>query len=184
MISCVIPHWPLSKDHDIMLERCIKSLKGSDETLVIVNNGIGFGKAMNMGVTLSSGDFVCLINNDTVMGDWNLEELTDPEMVTFPIINGIIQSFSGAFICIPRWVIDERGTIYDERYETGFWEDVDFWWWMKKEQIPFKQKNLNVAHPHPGFTMQHCDPQKIDNLNRQKFLDKWDTLPGPLKDWN
>lgn len=182
LISAIIPHRRMNDEIDNMLHKCVNSLKGHDELLIIVNE-IGFGPASNMGVKLSHGDFVCIINNDTEMfGDWTLEDLADPDAVTFPYVNGVKQEFSGAFLCIPRWVINERGGyVYDERYKVGFYEDVDFWWWLKQEKIPFVQKDCGVSHPKPGSTMKYMD-RKIDQENKQKFLDKWGTLP--VKNWS
>lgn len=182
-ISVVIPHRPMNSDIDAMLERCVQSLKGYSQLLVIVNE-IGFGPACNIGVRLSHGDFVIIANNDSAMfGDWDLTDLADEDAVTFPVINGVIQEFSGAFLCIPRWVIEERGGyVYDNIYKVGYWEDVDFWWWLKQKEIPFKQNlNCGVTHPKPGSTMKMMD-QTLDQKNRERFLAKNGTLP--IKNWS
>lgn len=180
-VSLVIPHCPLSKDHDALLQRCVKSYRGAHETIVVVNQ-IGFGPASNLGVRLARCEYVAIVNNDTYCGgNWTLSDLCRPDAVTFPRVNNITQEFSGAFLVFPRWVINQLGGApYDERFEVGFWEDVDLWTRLKEQEIAIRQLEYVVEHPHPGSTMKHM-PSDTDQKNRLRYLDKHGSLP--LKNW-
>lgn len=147
---------------------------------------MGFGPACNLGIRLARCEYVAVVNNDTYCaGQWILSDLCRPDAVTFPVINGIRQEFSGAFLVFPRWVIHklqaEDGAVYDERFEVGFWEDVDLWTRLKKSDVPFRQLECEVAHPHPGFTMKDM-PFDTDTKNKKRYLEKHDKLP--LKSWS
>ncbi len=181
MISVVIPHYPLTESHNEALRKCTASIKGADEIIVVVNDGMGFAPAMNLGISLAKGNYLVLANNDLVFGDWHIEELCRHDAVTFPIINGIIQEFTGACLMLPRKIIQKLGTVYDERFKIGFWEDVDLWVRLKELGIPFEQLPFHCAHPSPGMTMQHMNPSQ-DHINKQIFLQKHNTLP--IKNWS
>lgn len=182
MISVIIPHCPLSEQHNEALRKCTSSLQGADEVIVIVNE-IGFGPAMNLGISLAKGDYLALVNNDCYMQPgWNLEELCVPGTVTHPLVNGIVHEFDGAFLVIPRSIIDNElgGQVYDEIFKVGYWEDVDLWVRLKEANVPIEQKHVHVSHPEPGSTMRHMDKNQ-DNINKQVFIQKHGTLP--IKNW-
>lgn len=183
MISVVIPHYPLTENHNQAFRRCVDSIWGADEIIAIVNNGMGFAPAMNLGISLARGDYVVLANNDLVFGDWHIEELCRHDAVTFPIINNIVQEFTGACLMLPRKIIKNQlqGQVYDERFKIGYWEDVDLWTRLKEAQVPIEQLPYNVSHPHPGMTMEHM-PSETDYVNRQVYLEKHGSLP--LKNWS
>lgn len=181
-VSVVIPHCPLSNEHNQKLARCVRSLRGALETIVIVNE-MGFGAACNLGVSLSRAPYIAIINNDTICeGNWTLPDLCQEDAVTYPLVNGVVQPFSGAFLVLPRWVINGplQGQVYDERFKIGFWEDVDLWTRLKKADVPMRQVNFLVGHPEPGSTMKLM-PRDTDSQNRKIYLDKHGSIP--LKDW-
>lgn len=182
-VSVIIPHWPITPAHDEALRRCVNSIVGAHEKIIVVNQGMGFGPAMNLGVRLATGDYVALLNNDLVLDKFPIEAMCRPYLVTFPIINGVVQEFSGAFLVIPRIIIDHEleGQVYDERFRVGYWEDVDLWTRLKELKVPIEQLPFNVSHPSPGFTMRHT-PSETDYVNRQVYLEKHGSLP--LKNWS
>lgn len=181
--SVVIPHYSITPEHDKALERCVSSIRGAGEIIIVANQGMGFGPACNLGIRLAKLPYVAILNNDLVLEDWSIDVMTQPNTVTFPIINGIVQEFSGAFLVIPRAIIDNEldGQVYDERFKVGYWEDVDLWVRLKEKNVPIFQKPFNVSHPSPGMTMRHM-PQDTDYINRQIFLDKHGKFP--IKSWS
>lgn len=182
LVSLVIPHCPLTPEHDELLKRCVKSYRGAHETLIVVNN-MGFGAACNLGVRLARCEYIAIVNNDTTCtGNWTLNDMCHPDAVTFPLVNGVVQEFSGAFLVFPRWVINKLGgQLYDERFKVGFWEDVDLWTRLKMLEIPIRQLNYLVSHPNPGSTMKYM-PSDTDANNRLEYLSKHGTLP--IKEWS
>jgi GT2 family glycosyltransferase len=69
MIDIIIPHY----GPDYLLHRCIRSIEASTQAeynLIVVDNNErnrGFAKACNEGICSGTGDYVMLLNNDTVV---------------------------------------------------------------------------------------------------------------------
>lgn len=171
MTSAIIPHWPANKELDILLEHCVKSLH-VDEIIVVVNDGIGFAKAVNQGLRLAHGDYLFVVNNDTVVLSGNLQDMCIPDTVTVPKIHGQVDDMPRAFYCMPRSVYELIGG-YDERFEMGYWEDDDFITRLHKHEIPIKKiDSVEVSHLG-GTTMHLLDRDAIFEANRERFYDKW-----------
>ena len=64
-LSVVIPHWPLDEEVDAALQRCVASLPLDCEKIVVVNEGTGFARNVNIGLTIAGGEFVAVVGNDT-----------------------------------------------------------------------------------------------------------------------
>lgn len=195
-VDVVIPHYPLLPIHDVMLKQCVQSLRGQCNTYVVVNQGMGFAAACNLGVGLTSSDYIAIVNNDTNMnltnemfccgalgGPWNLMDICKKDTVTFPRVNGVEQEFTGAFLVIPRSIIDGPlgGQVYDEQFQVGFWEDVDLWTRLKDADVAIEQFPYTVNHPMPGSTMRYM-ADDTERLNRSLYLEKHGCLP--IKNWN
>lgn len=112
-LSIVIPCWIMNEELDGFLKNCVESIKRwttVDYELILVDNGsdlgsefmelvadkyikneknLGFGPACNQGVKAAEGDFICLMNDDIVVGkDWdvNLIETADRGFVSMPAL--------------------------------------------------------------------------------------------------
>jgi GT2 family glycosyltransferase len=147
-----------------LLSKCLESIKRhtdlSEGEIIVVSNGcvdetvtlfkkefecenirlvhwhkpLGYPKAVNIGISASSGDYVILLNNDTVLFDrsW-LDQLLEP-FIQYPKagVTGLIKRFQGhkpwiLFFCaaIKREVIQKVGLL-DEVFTPGCGEDIDF----------------------------------------------------------
>jgi GT2 family glycosyltransferase len=147
-----------------LLNKCLKSVKDNtdltDGEVIIVSNGctdytkvlfeaeyknkhfhmvqwpkpLGYPKAVNMGMSAATGDYVILLNNDTVLFDksW-LDQLLEP-FNNHPKagVTGLIKRYQGhkpwvLFFCaaIKREVINKVGLL-DETFTPGCGEDIDF----------------------------------------------------------
>lgn len=95
---------------------------------------LGYPKAVNMGMSAATGDYVVLLNNDTELfgKDW-VEQLLKP-FSTNPKtgITGLIKRYQGGkpwvlFFCaaIKREVINKIGLL-DETFTPGCGEDIDY----------------------------------------------------------
>src|SRR5689334_10883519 len=123
VISVIIPHMPSVPGADEALEECTKSLQGYKEIIIVVNDGIGYSKAVNIGLRQASGNYLCVVNNDTVVQKGNLYYLANPFKVMTPmIVPSPRDQLPRAFFCMPRWVYEEVGE-FDERFEGGYFED-------------------------------------------------------------
>jgi GT2 family glycosyltransferase len=147
-----------------LLNKCLKSIRDNtdltDGEVIVVSNGctdytrvlfnteykneyfhmvewhkpLGYPKAVNMGMSVATGDIVILLNNDTVLYDntW-YNKLVEP-LLTNPKagITGLIKRYQGGkpwvlFFCaaIKREVINKIGLL-DETFTPGCGEDIDY----------------------------------------------------------
>ncbi len=95
---------------------------------------LGYPKAVNLGMSAATGDYVILLNNDTEIfgNDW-IDQLLKP-FTTNPKtgITGLIKRYQGGkpwvlFFCaaIKREVINKIGLL-DETFTPGCGEDIDY----------------------------------------------------------
>lgn len=172
-ISVVIPHWPKTPEHESALKRCVDSLVGVDEIIVEVNDGIGFAKACNLGLKKTTGDYILVVNNDTVVTRGNLENLCVPDTVVVPrMATGQVDNMPRAFYCMPRSVYEKVGG-YDERFEGGYFEDDDLIRRWMKAGVPILVKHIVEVNHIGGLTMNTLDKNELYNQNKQKYEEKW-----------
>lgn len=172
MISVVIPHWNYD-DHMIdVLQKCVDSLVGYDELIIVDNDGIGFAKAVNRGLRIAHGDYIFIVNNDTVQLNGSLKDLCYEGTVTVPRITGQVDQMPRAFYCMPRTVYEQVGG-YDERFKVGYYEDDDLIMRWNIADIPIRTvSTVEVVHIG-GETMKHVDRKQAMEGNKKLFDEKW-----------
>jgi GT2 family glycosyltransferase len=172
-LSAVIPHWPKTPEHEAALKRCVESLGGVDEIIVEVNEGIGFAKACNLGLAKTHGDYILVVNNDTVVTHGNLDNLCVPDTVVVPrMATGQVDNMPRAFYCMPRSVYEKVGG-YDERFEGGYFEDDDLIRRWMEAGVPIIVKEIVEVNHVGGMTMDTLDKVEIYNKNQQRYEEKW-----------
>ena len=157
------------------LERCLHSLKGQyDELILVINDGIGFGAAVNRGLKWASGDFLLIVNNDTVLRKGKLKDLFLNDRVTVPLIQGQPDWKPRCFYCMPRSVYEKVGG-YDERFEIGYFEDDDLIKRWELAKISIEQvKAIEVIHQDGGgLTIKQLGEEENFNRNKTRFQEKW-----------
>lgn len=179
-LSVLIPHHYGVVGADNFLRHCVKSLKGYDEIVVYANDGIGYAPAVNFGLELVTGDQIIVCNNDTIHRWGNLRDLVVNNCITTPKINPQPKDNEPrAIFCISRilyeQIIEKYGYFYDERFETGYWEDDDL---IKRiQEMGIGTRNIeSVVFDHiggGGNTMKQMGEQHFYDLNKQKFEEKW-----------
>lgn len=161
---------------DEALEHCVASIKGQyDELIIVVNDGIGFGPAVNRGFRIATGDFLFVIGNDTLLTQGSLFDLCNPRGPVAPYINGPDPTMAPrAFYSMPRWVYEKVGG-YDEQYEVGFWEDDDLIMRWAVAGIDWRVNQSVIVHhwQDGGLTMKQLDERGSFDRNRAKFNAKW-----------
>lgn len=158
---------------DAALERCVVSLRGHDELIVVVNDGIGFGPAVNRGLALARGDIIWVINNDTELVKGTLAHASEYH-ITIPSIEGQPDDAPRAFYAMPRCVYEEVGG-YDERFEIGYFEDDDMIKrWLDAGIGFFRQPSIHVTHlGGGGLTVKRFGEEELMRANRARFVAKW-----------
>ncbi len=179
-ISVVIPHYFGLLDVDFMLKKCVKSLVGHDEVIVLANDGMGYGAAVNLGMRLATGDHIVVANNDSWLRSGTLRDLAVNNAVTTPmIIPEPKDTLPRAFFCVPRLVYEtiyeKYGDFFDERFEGGYWEDDDLHERLMESDIPMTNiQTVVVNHLNGGgLTMKQIGEQEHHEKNREIFFEKW-----------
>ncbi|MBF0553723.1 MAG: glycosyltransferase [Nitrospirae bacterium] len=128
-------------------------IKGLGAPFRLIDNPepLGYPKAVNMGLREAKGDFLILLNNDTIIldpkerGNW-LDILIEP-FIKIPRcgLSGPIMSFSPeaqtpflVFFCvaISRWAFERIGFL-DESFSPGGCEDIDYCARATKNNVNF-----------------------------------------------
>lgn len=180
-LSVVIPHMIGVENADFMLKKCINSLVGHDEIIVVANEGMGYGAAVNEGLRLATGEFLVVANNDTWLDEGTLQHLIfDNTSVIVPkIIPEPKDRLPRAFYCVPRYVygvmLDNYGYYYDERFEMGYWEDDDLIKRLDETGVSIGYAEAVVVHhlSGGGMTMKQIGEQKYWEENKQRYDEKW-----------
>jgi glycosyltransferase involved in cell wall biosynthesis len=184
-LSIVIPHWPIDEEVNLALRRCVASLPHECEKIVVVNDGTGFARNVNIGLALATGEFIGVIGNDSVVIDGDLRDLCVAETVTSPMVlgkPGIERGgFHGACWVAPRAVLDRVGPL-DERFEGAFFEDDDLLARLRQAGVPTKEvPSVRIESRRIGLTMSKI-PELADRwyaANERRFEEKWGWVPPP-----
>jgi glycosyltransferase involved in cell wall biosynthesis len=177
--SIIIPFMDAFEGKYEILERCLDSLKGADEVIVVDNWKAGYAVPINYGLSQATGDFLIVMNDDILQLKGDLHELCDETAVTSPIEDGVKpQKIWGNCFCIPRWVYEKTGGL-DERYRVSYYDDEDFIFTLEELGIPMKCiESVEFSNPHGGTTLHTFpDHNEFYQENQCKFLHKWGRLP-------
>jgi GT2 family glycosyltransferase len=188
-LSIVIPHWPLDEETDEALRLCVASFPPECERIVVVNDGTGYGRNVNIGLRLASGDFCAVVNNDCRVEGGDVSDLCVPDTVTSPLVIGERQGFGesiepgafhGSFWVVPREVLDRIGLL-DERFAGAYWEDDDFITRLHEAGIPTRQvPSVRVRHVGGLTTVKLPEHRQWLEENARRFEEKWGWLPPPI----
>ncbi|WP_413613319.1 glycosyltransferase family 2 protein [Bdellovibrio sp. HCB-110] len=170
--------------------------------IVVNEKNVGFGRAMNQGAKLSSGEYLCLLNNDTwLLPNWdlNLSKALDthPELqLVFPYIDEthpfdkatLIQkgtrfeqknrerqrhTFTGVLMFFRKSAFDQLQG-FDERFFVCY-EDTDLRVRMDKEDLKYRMVGSCFIWHHSMGT--RSDTKNIvstyEQESRAKFFEKW-----------
>jgi hypothetical protein len=186
-LSVVIPHWPIDDDVDAALRECLASLPPTCEKIIVVNDGTGYARNVNLGIRIATGKYVAVVGNDSVLLEGDLFDLCVPATVTSPVVRekpGVEPGgFHGAFWVAPREVLDRVGLL-DEGYEGAFFEDDDYLMRLREAGVPTRQiSTVEVVSRRVGLTMSKIPAQAAAwyERNERRFEEKWGFVP-PVSD--
>lgn len=162
---------------------------------------LGVSHAWNQGIRVSSGDFICLLNNDAMVFDHWLEDLLESlkhiDLVMATPMYGepfsraveskkkrsewlekpITDSFSDFrdFSCVltPKDVFNALG-LFDERF-FAYGEDLDFFKRMDEAGLKYAStKRVNTFHIINGTASNMPEIARVMDESREKLKDKYD----------
>ena len=183
-LSVVIPHWPLDEEVDAALQRCVASLPLDCEKIVVVNEGTGFARNVNIGLTVAGGEFVAVVGNDTFVIEGDVYDLCVPGTVTSPFVEEKPSidpgGFNGAFWVVPRTVLDEVGLL-DERFEGAYFEDDDYLERLRVAGVPVREVgSVRAWSRRIGLTASKPPAAMVRGWlsdNERRFQEKWGWIP-------
>lgn len=227
MISIIIPTYNNTEGYKECLNSIIKYTDTDNIELVVIANGsersvieytisvihnfkqhkivrhvnsIGYTKATNNGLSIATGDYIVLLNDDTILleqrkNQW-IDELMKPFKgntqiaMTGPLRNYIKQLDLNflLFFCvmIPKRIITEIGLL-DEQFNPGGFEDADYCLRIHSlgystQIVPSTQPTLNGNSYSINFPIYHKAEVTVNTLpgweetfnsNFNKLLNKW-----------
>lgn len=178
-ISVIIPYYEAFPEKREILERCVKSLEGHNEIIVVWNDRMGYSPAINRGLAIAQGDFLVVINDDVIQRSGSLLDLIDEEAVTAPLFNGQRPGFHGSAFCLPRWAYEKIGPMF-EGYDTSYFDDDDYVNKILLAKIPMRNKpDVEFDHPKGGTTLESLDNHRgFFKANEGLFKERWGDLPA------
>jgi len=173
-LSVIIPYMEADSGKQAILERCLDSLKGANQIIVVENWKEGYAVPINYGLSQATGDFLLVMNDDLIWHDGSLKKLCDIDAVTSPLINGVEKPFFGAAFCIPRWVYEKVGGLY-EGYRISYFDDDDYIKILEREGIPMHSvPSVDAEHPEGGRTLHTFpDHDEFYKENLIIFQNRW-----------
>ena len=176
-LSVIIPYMEIDEGKRQVLADTVESFTGADEIVVVSNWREGYAKPINKGLAIARGDFLLVMNDDLTWDFQSLKRLCDPAAVTSPIVNGKDQPFWGCAFCIPRWVYDTVGGLY-EGYKISYFDDADYYNSLIKAQIPVHSvPEVNVT-TQGGRTLEKFeDRDEFFKANQAHFIERWGKMP-------
>ena len=166
-------------------EEYVKSL-GSPFKCIVIEKAIGYAKSTNIGIEEAEGEFIVLLNNDTILLEqeqnaW-LDIMEEPFEDSNVGITGPIKSYSPEaeryfviFFCamMRRSLFDEVGLL-DEIFTPGGGEDMDFC--MRAEDFGYTSVQVPVGEPNilvdnllvNSYPIFHHGEKTVDELDDWK----------------
>lgn len=182
-LSVVVPHWALDEEVNGALASCLASLPGDCEKIVVVNEGTGFARNVNIGLALATGDYVGVVTNDSRVIEGDVYDLCISRTVASPLVlekPGVEPGgFHGAFWIAPREILDAVGML-DERFVGAFSEDNDYLERLRQAGVETVQiPSVRVWSRRIGLTMSKLPDKGQGWLarNERRFEEKWGWVP-------
>lgn len=165
---------------------------------------LGCAGGWNQGIKSARGEFVCLLNNDTIVCegwvgklveglkekhlawisplmkegkyDYILERLNDLCYSRFKQ-SFFFDEFNAVCLLSRRDLYDEVG-FFDENFKKGKYEDEDMFWRVKQHGLKVAMTSRVLIHHFGSQTIDQVRKETPDfeKLNRAYFLKKWRTI--------
>lgn len=164
---------------------------------ILNDDNKGFAIGVNQGISVATGEYICLLNNDTeVTKDWLSKmilalESYENAMVVGPVSNG---TFPPQYVSAPEYVVElvkEVNILYgfcilfsrelirnigmlDEQYKVGNFEDHDFHERVIKigGKLVIDCSTYIYHHCHKSWKSKlHLDYTTV--INQKRFENKW-----------
>jgi len=172
MITVAIPYYECDPGKREVLQKCINSLKGHDNLLILAGKQKTLPGAWNMCLEMSFGmgaEFVILSNDDIILERGTLDMLCMENAVVSPMVNnGVFKVFHAHIFALPRNIWEKIGP-FDERFEV-YYADTQYAMRLRNAGVDVHiNPNVNVKHPEPARTLKHFKGA-TENHDRDLFV--------------
>jgi beta-1,4-mannosyl-glycoprotein beta-1,4-N-acetylglucosaminyltransferase len=167
-------------------QQIIEKYNLSNIKLLWFDEPLGYAKSTNAGIKASEGEYIILLNNDTIIQDqetnhW-IERMVQPFLdddkvaVTGPLKCNGNQSPTGKdfviFFCamVPKRLFDQLGLL-DEQFIRGGAEDIDFC--IRAELAGYK--TVQISNHKPGMDFIDYPVMHYSNLT-VKEIENWNSI--------
>lgn len=208
MVSVIIPSWIFDRQLLAITEKCLNQVRPTpDLELIVIDNGstmgqdmmadyadiyvrnktnLGYTKAINQGIKLSSGKYVVFGNNDYFVPEgWEkplievLENTPQCGSVTpvpsdSPIMDADVWGCGlyGSWAMFKKCTIDKIGLL-DEQFKNNF-SDTDYSFRMFDAGVRPTQTRLVIADHYGSATCLKVEKDDKEYLEtKDKFMAKW-----------
>lgn len=193
-ISMVIPTYTVNKHLEDMTIQCVASYSSQVDEMIIVEDGgnpsqalaeladiyiyskknKGFTKNVNFGWKMAIGDFVMIVNSDTVLlHGGRLEDLCVEGRVTSPeISNQYIDGLAGPFFCVPRDVTEKMGYLMEEMHTYSSDSEYNNRIADIFQKIPSVKIYHEMAQSVKAAGVEGGEQQEVDRAIYQKLIDE------------
>lgn len=180
----------------------LKSLHAS----VITNaENRGCAIAWNQGIKSAKGDYLCILNNDTVVTEGWLSRLislmekgnysvVSPAITEGPLYydleayaldftracRNLIRKGANACCMLIRRETFERVGLFDEQFIYGGHEDIDFFWRCQQARLSMATTGSCLIHHFSMKTQNEIKKTEdfdYDRHNKERFFKKWGRTP-------
>jgi len=189
---------------DKQLRKCLKELNFKNLVYEKNNKNLGFVKSVNKGVSLSSGDYVCILNNDVIIKEDIIKKMIDTMKRNN---NNCITGASGGILrkdtarfwfnhninknqpvvhYIEGWCLFTTKKIwnelngFDEIFGFGYCEDADFSFKAKQKNYQvIITEDLAIEHLGNSTTSKFLGSEKLKSLdkkNNELLFRKWSNM--------
>jgi len=178
-----------------LTEDCLLSLENQYDELIFVDNAshmlkekwrnmadvyirnnknLGFSLAYNQGFKLTTGDYICVVTNDTRIEKGKLKDLTslaDKGYVFPTFTNKDKPDWDGAFYMFSRKTMEKNG-IYDPIMRNYF-SDLDLFYRAKKKGLALTKTDKVVVFHHEEQTYRPLGTRDfVYDEDHRKFVKK------------
>lgn len=170
-VSLIIP--TLWVKPESVIVPMLKSVSGMYDELIIVDHpNAKLSEKINYGLKKSTGDYICVSNDDLTINKGSIRDICEPGTVNSPkLTSGTGKTFHAHMWCMDRSVYEKIGGM-DEDFII-YWMDTDFAMRLKEAGIPTKIDNrLIVDHNHPATTMGTLSGG-FEQQDEQTFINKY-----------
>jgi len=165
----------------------------------------GCATAWNQGVKCAQGDYLCIINNDTVVtGKWMSRLIDFMEKENYSIVspavtegplNYDLESYAADFTKSCHGLVNKRLNaccmvirretfgqvgLFDEQFICGGFEDVDFFWRCQQVRLTMATTGSSLIHHFSMKTQNEIKRKEgfdYGNYNKEQFFKKWRRTP-------